>query len=34
MGETSGLKDSGITRYELCPEGYHSKLARAAMETG
>jgi hypothetical protein len=33
MGESSGVKDSGITRSELLPEGYHPKLARAAMET-
>jgi hypothetical protein len=34
MGETSGVKDSSIMRYELRPEGYHPKLVRAAMETG
>jgi hypothetical protein len=33
MGESSGVKDSSITRSELCPEGYHLKLTRAAMET-
>jgi hypothetical protein len=34
MGESSEAKDSSITRSELHPEGYHPKLARAAMETG
>jgi hypothetical protein len=34
MGDSSGVKDSSITRYEFCPKGYHPKLARAAMETG
>jgi hypothetical protein len=33
MGESSGAKDSTITRFELHPEGYHLKLMRAAMET-
>jgi hypothetical protein len=33
MGESSGVKDSSITRSELRPEGYHPKLARAATET-
>jgi hypothetical protein len=33
MGESLGVKDSSITRSELCPEGYHPKLMRAAMET-
>jgi hypothetical protein len=33
MGERSGAKDSSITSFELCLDGYHSKLERAAMET-
>jgi hypothetical protein len=33
MGESSSAKDSSITRFELCLEGYHPKLAMAAMET-
>jgi hypothetical protein len=33
MGESSGAKDSSITRSKLRPEGYHPKLARATMET-
>jgi hypothetical protein len=32
MGESSGVKDSSITRSELHPKGYHPKLTRAAME--
>jgi hypothetical protein len=32
MGESSGVKDSSITRSELHPEGYHLKLMRAAMK--
>jgi hypothetical protein len=33
MGESSGVKDSSITRSELRPEGYHPKLTRATSET-
>jgi hypothetical protein len=33
MGESSRVKDSIITRFELHLEGYHLKLARAATET-
>jgi hypothetical protein len=33
MGESSGVKDSSITRSKLRPEGYHPRLVRAAMET-
>jgi hypothetical protein len=33
MGESSGEKDSSITRSELCLEGYHLKIMRAAVET-
>jgi hypothetical protein len=32
MGQSSGVKDSSITRSELRLEGYHPKLARAATE--
>jgi hypothetical protein len=32
MVESSGEKDSSITRSKLCPEGYHPTLMRAAME--
>jgi hypothetical protein len=32
MGESSGAKDPSITSSELYLEGYHSKLARAAIE--
>jgi hypothetical protein len=32
MGEGSGAKNSSITSSELYPEGYHPKLARAAMK--
>jgi hypothetical protein len=32
MGESLGVKDSSITRSELCPEWYHPKLTRAATE--
>jgi hypothetical protein len=32
MGESLGVKDSIITTSELCPKGYHLKLARAATE--
>jgi hypothetical protein len=32
MGESSGAKDSSITRSELHPEGYHAKPMRAATE--
>jgi hypothetical protein len=32
MGERSGAKDPSITSYELHPEGYHPKLARAAVK--
>jgi hypothetical protein len=32
MGESSGAKDSSITRSEICPEGYHPKLTRASTE--
>jgi hypothetical protein len=31
MGQSSGAKDSSITRSELQPKGYHPKLMRAAM---
>jgi hypothetical protein len=33
MGESSRAKDLCITRSELHPEGYHSKLVRVATET-
>jgi hypothetical protein len=32
MGESLGVKDSSITRSELCREGCHPKLMRAATE--
>jgi hypothetical protein len=33
MGESSGVKDSSIASSELCSEGYHLKLVRAATKT-
>jgi hypothetical protein len=33
MGEGSGVKDSSITSSELHLDGYHPKLASAALET-
>jgi hypothetical protein len=34
MGESSGAKDSSITRSELHPERYHPKLARQLRKLG